>query len=213
MEKEKLKNRIISTARKKFLQNGYKNTKTDILAKEIGISKRTLYESFSSKKMILEEIIQREIDSHLAELEAIVNRLENDENANFFEELKKLWNIHSNDTYHWKENLMIEIQTLHPDLWEKISNFNDKDSKKHFKRLLEAGKKSGKIKKHIDIELIFMLEMGFFRHVMTPEKVAEMPYSIKELVAKTYEIIFTGILTKHASKELKEKFKDLGYKD
>lgn len=213
MNTEKIKNRIREVAFDMFLENGYKKTKTDDLAKEAGISKRTLYEVYSSKKAILEEIINEEISKHIKEIEAIVYRLENVKDVNFLDELKNLWELHSESTYHWNDRLMLEIQTLHPDMWDRIEKFDENESKCHFKKILKAGKELGMIKKSADVDLVYLLEVTTMRHILSPGKLAELPYTLREIVAKLNNILFTGILSKNAVKEYKDKFKKITYKE
>ena len=57
--KEKMKNRIIEGAISYFAKNGYSGTKITQLAKYIGIGQGTLYNHFTSKEELFEEIINR----------------------------------------------------------------------------------------------------------------------------------------------------------
>lgn len=58
-----MKNRIIKAFIEETHSNGIKFTMDD-LAKRLGVSKRTLYENFSSKLEILEEIIALTFSEH-----------------------------------------------------------------------------------------------------------------------------------------------------
>jgi AcrR family transcriptional regulator len=49
--------RILDAAKKKFEYYGFKKTTVDEIAEEAGISKRTIYETFSSKEKILSELV------------------------------------------------------------------------------------------------------------------------------------------------------------
>lgn len=51
--KEDARSRIIQHATRKFLTVGIKDVKMDDIAKELGISKRTIYENFEDKKELL----------------------------------------------------------------------------------------------------------------------------------------------------------------
>lgn len=59
MDQEK-KLRILKIAKDNFEQFGYKKTTVDEIATNAGISKRTLYEMFSSKENILSELVMNE---------------------------------------------------------------------------------------------------------------------------------------------------------
>lgn len=57
--KEKMKNRIIEGSISYFAQNGYAGTKITQLTKYIGIGQGTLYNYFTSKEELFEEIISK----------------------------------------------------------------------------------------------------------------------------------------------------------
>lgn len=64
-----LSGRIIDIAIRKFLNNGVKSVKMDDIANLLGISKRTLYEIFANKEMLLLECLrvrEKEYDCHMA---------------------------------------------------------------------------------------------------------------------------------------------------
>lgn len=52
-----LKTKIIETSLELFLQKGCKSVTMDHIARENGISKRTLYENFTDKSQLLEDCI------------------------------------------------------------------------------------------------------------------------------------------------------------
>jgi AcrR family transcriptional regulator len=59
MESEK-RNQVLTLAKKRFERFGFNKTTVDEIAKDAGISKRTLYQEFESKEKILEELFMFE---------------------------------------------------------------------------------------------------------------------------------------------------------
>ena len=70
--KAELRARIIDAAGTLFIANGIKCIKMDDIASAVGISKRTLYEVFEDKEMLLCECIKREQASKCEFFEAVV---------------------------------------------------------------------------------------------------------------------------------------------
>jgi AcrR family transcriptional regulator len=56
--KEEAKTRILNTATEMFLENGYKNTKMNEIAKKLGVSKGALYQYYKSKEDLLIDVIK-----------------------------------------------------------------------------------------------------------------------------------------------------------
>lgn len=57
--RQSLKERILSTAIRAFAAQGIKAVKMDDIAQRLGISKRTLYETFENKEVLLFEAVKR----------------------------------------------------------------------------------------------------------------------------------------------------------
>lgn len=71
MESEK-RAQILSLAKKRFERFGFNKTTVDEIARDAGISKRTLYQEFESKEKILEELLMFEA---LSVRKAILNQI------------------------------------------------------------------------------------------------------------------------------------------
>ena len=71
MESEK-RNQVLTLAKKRFERFGFSKTTVDEIAKDAGISKRTLYQEFENKEKILEELFMFEA---LSVRKAILNQI------------------------------------------------------------------------------------------------------------------------------------------
>jgi AcrR family transcriptional regulator len=71
MESEK-RNQVLTFAKKRFERFGFNKTTVDEIAKDAGISKRTLYQEFENKAKILEELFMFEA---LSVRKAILNQI------------------------------------------------------------------------------------------------------------------------------------------
>ena len=71
MDSEK-RNQVLTLAKKRFERFGFNKTTVDEIARDAGISKRTLYQEFESKEQILEELFMFEA---LSVRKAILNQI------------------------------------------------------------------------------------------------------------------------------------------
>ncbi len=71
METEK-RNQVLTLAKKRFERFGFNKTTVDEIARDAGISKRTLYQEFQNKEKILEELFMYEA---LSVRKAILNQI------------------------------------------------------------------------------------------------------------------------------------------
>lgn len=63
MQKPSLKSRILDHAETRLLEQGYRGMRVDELARDVGISKRTLYEHFRTKEEMAREALSRLVDN------------------------------------------------------------------------------------------------------------------------------------------------------
>lgn len=73
---EERKNEILDVAERLFATNGFDNTSTNDIIREIGIARGTLYHHFQSKEEILDAMIERMTRSLMANARGIVENQE-----------------------------------------------------------------------------------------------------------------------------------------
>ncbi|MGB5929410.1 MAG: TetR/AcrR family transcriptional regulator, partial [Cyclobacteriaceae bacterium] len=67
-----VKDKIIHTAESLFLQYGIRSVTMDDIAKELGISKKTIYQYFSDKEEIVCNVTEDHLSKEKAEIKSIV---------------------------------------------------------------------------------------------------------------------------------------------
>ncbi|SHJ09409.1 transcriptional regulator, TetR family [Cruoricaptor ignavus] len=104
-----------------FAENGAKTVTMDDIAKEMGISKRTLYQKYKNKEALLEDVIAYKLDEGLKEMHEINQRIENPLEVYFYK--------HENFQQQVKSNKSVFVRQLikyYPSIFEKyIANFSD----------------------------------------------------------------------------------------
>ena len=77
MEKEQIKEKIISESIGLFMQFGMKSVTMDDIARHMGISKKTIYQNFKDKEEIILSATERYLESELKVMESLQNISEN----------------------------------------------------------------------------------------------------------------------------------------
>jgi AcrR family transcriptional regulator len=72
MQRRSLKDRILDHAELRLLEQGYRGMRVDELARDVGISKRTLYELFRTKEDMAGEALTRILATLVVELDRAV---------------------------------------------------------------------------------------------------------------------------------------------
>ncbi len=118
------KNEILDCASALFLLNGYEQTSTEDILREVGIARGTLYYHFKSKEEILDGLIARTTDDMASKAFAIVH----DESASFYEKLSGVLfsmkaatpeSLQLIDQAHQPENILLH-QKMHEQAARKL---------------------------------------------------------------------------------------------
>lgn len=203
-----MKDRILNHVKMMFFKHGYKNVKTSDLATELGISKRTLYENFSSKEVLLKSIINLELEEAEKRISISMNKIENDPKVDLISEIIHLWKLKYDSPLFSKE-FMSDLKKYAPDEWNKINNFREIQFKQNFFRISTSGKKLKYFRKELNEEVVYLMILHAFQNILRPEVIMSLPYSLEEVKDTLFSVIFAGVLKPKMQKEYIEKRKIL----
>lgn len=105
-----LRKKIMDVARKKFFTFGIKGVTMDEIASETGIGKATLYETFSSKNILVEEVIKEKVSEMEMYLNTLTKSLKEDENLDLINTIRSLIDFGHKELLEMKEVFQAEIK-------------------------------------------------------------------------------------------------------
>ncbi len=190
--------RIELIARKIFLKNGFHKTSMDEIAKELKVSKKTVYKYFSTKEELIRTIqtgLEQEVRQNLEEIISSKD--------NTIVKLRKLSNFIS-DLFlkigiKWAEDL----STYYPQIWSEFEKRRSENITNTFARILSQGKKENLIVDKPN-EIIVQTITSGLQGVINPDFLIRSNYSLYEAFNITFDILISGILTKKGRKQYKE---------
>ena len=196
MEKTKIdiKNRIVAEAKSAFANTGYSKVNTQFLANAIGISKRTLYEYFPSKELLLEEIIDRDLKEIKLHVDDIIQEI-NKTDSDFLYNLNLLWNLMSKTSCAFKKEFFEDLRRFAPGQWKKIESFRAKQIKSNFTKLHSIGVKRGIIKPNINKDIFYLIYYNSLHNILVPEILSDLPVTNQEALKNIIDVLLTGSLT------------------
>lgn len=179
--------RIFYGAIEELRENGVKFT-MDSLAERLGISKRTLYETISSKKAVVEMVIDRTFADVKCQQKVIFE----DKEMLLTDKLKKLLTIIPTYADILDYRRVNEIKRVYPRLHQKIYDYinNDWDSTI---ALLQEGMNAGVIK-HKNLVVLKALLCEVFEKLLDGTFLIQNNITYEMAMKETISIIFDGIL-------------------
>lgn len=197
-ENNELKKRIMEVAAEKFLTYGYSRVRTDELARELGISKRTLYEYFSGKEELAREVILAkilELDSHIVEIL-------NDKSLQFMGKLSKLFQKGMENLSKFPESIMYDFRRYAPAVYDEIVNYRRTQMKGNIENLIRQGISAGDFKETINVDMLVLVFTESTTMLMQPEILHSLPLTQKQIFEQFTNLFFEGLLTAEGRESL-----------
>ncbi|MGH7828350.1 MAG: TetR/AcrR family transcriptional regulator [Candidatus Binatia bacterium] len=191
--------RIITAARRYFLTHGFRGVTMDDLARELGMSKKTLYASFSSKTAIIEAVLMDKFRNIDTDLERITSQCSTDVLAS----LHQLLACVQQHTEEIQPPFVRDIRREAPEIFQLVQSRRRDLIQRYFGKLFDEGRRAGIIRKDISTRLIIAILLGATESIMNPPKMAELGLTPKTGFVSIISVVLEGVLTeKGRSKSL-----------
>ena len=182
--------RIVGTAERIFFAGGFSRVLMDDLARELGMSKKTLYSHFASKEDLLRAVLLRRTREVEQGLEAIVSARES-----FPLKLGHLARFLQSKVAEVSPLFLEDIRRYAPECFQVVEEFRARAIPRYFGRLFEEGIRSGHVRRQVNRELLVRMLVLSIQGIIRPETVEELHLRPREALEHILAIIFDGILT------------------
>jgi TetR/AcrR family transcriptional regulator, cholesterol catabolism regulator len=182
--------RIVATAERVFLRSGFSRVLMDDLARELGMSKKTLYSHFESKEELLRAVLVRRTGEVDRGLEAIVSAKES-----FPAKLGHLARFLQSKVSDVSPVFLEDIRRYAPECFRVVEEFRGRAIPRYFGRLFDEGIRTGHVRKQINRELLIRMLVLSIQGIIRPEAVEELRLRPREALDHILAIFFDGILT------------------
>lgn len=142
------KQRIIEEAAEMFRTYGIRSVTMDMLANQMGISKRTIYEIFSDKDELLQGVLQWMAVRQKEKMTEILN-----ESENVIEAIFKMIAIITDHLQKMSPAFQMDIRRMHGDIIKKMDTENSITYLSNNSKILERGIAEGIFRNDINVEL------------------------------------------------------------
>ncbi len=182
-----------------FAQNGVKGFTVETLAKDLSISKKTIYKFFPTKEILLQKIFQYMMTALAAHFSRVrgkdINPL--DKFVNVMSEITKTISKVSISRIN-------EMKARYPAVWKDIESFR-LARRVDFFQIMQEGQAQEYIRKDLDLEITATLFMNIINSVFQPEFFLTNQLSPKMVIEIFRDIFLRGIVTSKGLKHIEEK--------
>ncbi len=160
-----LKDRILQKAEQLFFRVGVKSVTMDDIARELGVSKKTIYQHFPDKDEIVYQTVVQEMVKDQCEFEAL-----RDGQYNAIERIMHGTEMMRQQFADMNPSLIYDVQKYHPRAWQVFQQHKHGFILNGIREELRQGIAEGLFRDDLDIEVIARLrleqiELGFNHQV------------------------------------------------
>ena len=193
------KERILAVGRNLLLDHGYKGVTTDAVAKRARVSKKTLYDSFSSKDALMEAILLSLLEENMKRWDEIMSG-----SGDALEKIKVLLSFLAELLPQLQERIFSQVEEFDPVLWARIEELRN-ERLNRMKGLIVEAQEEGFARTDLDPDLWLILLLGTVRAVVSPRALISGGISSRELVHTIGIVFYEGILTEKGREAIAKK--------
>lgn len=181
--------KIIEVATELFRQLGVRSVTMDDIARQAGISKKTIYLEFKDKGQLVFEAFSSFLDKDECQLQEIFERKDG-----VIDHLIHMSKFIRERYADMNPIILNEIKRYYPQSWKRFEKFKKEHALKGLVEILERGKRLGYFRKEINVEILAMMRMEqvAFNYQSLP---SASKFNMMELQIQIFDHFIHGILT------------------
>jgi len=199
---------VIEKARELYYKYGIKSITMDDVAREMGISKKTLYQEVKNKTELVEKVIDFEIEKRTGEFKEL-----DKSKLNAIEELFEVNRQINNVLEKHNPSMHYDLRKYYPDIFKRLHDSKQKRMLESLIKNLEKGKKEGLYRKEIDSEIIARLQVARAENVTESSCVPIKDYISRKFFSEIFIYHIRGIANSKGIKFLEENINQLKIKE
>jgi len=201
-EYSKQRHQLLAAISDLFLKFGLRSTSMDDIANHLKISKKTLYQQFSNKDDVVEQVFlyRREKIIENTDVNELIKR-------NPIEVIYEIRNFMVSDLGSRLPANHFDLKKYHPAVYERIARHEETSTREFFIALLDHGIKQKYFKEETDKKLQLYLLSKQLHFLKDPEIISKLEYPLAVIISTIFSNFIYAISTEKGIKEF-EKLKE-----
>jgi AcrR family transcriptional regulator len=192
-----MEERILSKARELFFSYGIRSVTMDDIARQMGVSKKTIYQYYSDKNELVARVISDLVNCHHTKVEEY---FQNSENA--VQEVILQTAAIAEIIQAIKPGVFFELQKYFPETWRLIDGHRSDCVLQAILNNLRRGISEGVYREDLDIEVIAHIRLVQLNSVLNLQDFPPDRFSYQMILNQLTELYLYGIATHEGQKEL-----------
>lgn len=177
----------------------------DDIARELGISKKTLYVHFKDKKDLIMKVLTGYLNYHQAQMEEIFSKKQN-----AIDELFEIYTKNKSELSEMKAMVVFELRKYYPEAWKKYDSFKREYIPSCVEENLNRGKKEGLYRKNLNSRIIAIAYTNLMNLIFDSDQFSEKEFDFKTLYLELFYYHIRGIASEKGNKYVDKQMKKMG---
>ena len=181
---------IISKSGELFLRYGVKNLTMDEIAKQLGMSKKTIYQYVTNKS----DLVQKVMQAHLDREDAFMKEVKKN-SKNSLEENLRMITFMSEELQGFNTVIFFELEKYYPESYALFNEHREKVALRNIFNNLKAGIKEGLYRKDINTEIVSRIFVSGLDILIDQQRFPSKKFHFYNLYREFINYHLGGILT------------------
>jgi AcrR family transcriptional regulator len=187
--------RILEIAMAQFARFGVRTITMEDLARQAGISKKTIYQEFEDKKDLVKAVFAAILEQDRKRLAFIL-----EQGDGVIEHLVQTSKMMRERLTSINPLVILEVQKYFPEAWNLFESFKQETIQQDLIKVLERGKELGYFRPEIDSKVLARVRLTQVTSAFDPKNFAEPDYNLVEEQMIVLEHFLHGIFTEKGRK-------------
>lgn len=208
MSEQDNKVKILHEAETLFMKYGFKSITMDDVARELGVSKKTLYQYFNDKN----DLVDQCVENHLDTMQSTCTKINFDKSVDAISMMLSITEFVGKMLRQVNPSSMYDLKKYFKPAWDKLEIHKKEFITNSMKENFEHGLKKGLYRKDIDSEMVTRLYIYLISFLTDPDTYDKTNTDIRKLHIEIVKYHLRSICTVKGNELLEEKLKQLKIK-
>lgn len=173
-----------------FFTHGYSKVLMADLARNLGMSKKTLYQYFTGKEELLNVIIRQ----HGHDIQREVERILKSDQIEFPEKIKQIFSYVGTKLHYINPEFVQDIKKNAPSSWQHLQQHKADAAFLRFNSLLDEGVRKGYIREDTNRTMAVLLYASALETILNPDFTQQVPAELMQELPHTPAAVFDGLV-------------------
>ncbi len=185
-----MKQKIIDGAERLFFQYGVRSVSMDDVARELSVSKKTLYQYFENKDQLVLEVTKQRMLQEVHQYETIPSHA-----ANAIEELSMISKCLKATVRHLNPSMLYDLQKYHNEAWNVFLDFKQGFIRGTISDNILRGKTEGYYRPEINEHILSILRVEIIQLTFDERIFPQEEFDFTEVQMQIFDVFVHGLLT------------------